>query len=75
MERLLVDDRNMFDFYKGLIREKGTRKSFGKLNRSRHIMTNEDNQIALYENWAFKLGDFGHNKDNYLMEFDTIHMR
>ena len=70
MERLLVDDRNMFDFYKGLIREKGTRKSFGKLNRSRYIMTNEDNQIALFENWAFKLGDFGHNKDNYLMEFD-----
>lgn len=70
MERLLIDDRNMFDFYKGLIREKGTRKSFGKLNRSRHIMTNEDNQIALYENWAFKLGEFGYNNDNYLMEFN-----
>ena len=24
MERLLIDERNMFDFYKGLIREKGT---------------------------------------------------
>ena len=70
MERLLIDDRNMFDFYKGIIREKGTRKSFGKLNRSRYIMTNANNQIDLYENWAFKLGEFGHTAANYLMEFN-----
>ena len=70
MERLLIDERNMFDFYKGLIREKGTRKSFGKLNRSRYIMNNDEDTIELYENWAFKLGEFGFNSDNFIMEFD-----
>jgi len=70
MERMLIDDRNMFNFYKGMLREKGTRKSFDKLNRSTYIMTNNDGQLGLYENWAFKLGDFGYNSDNYTMEFN-----
>ena len=69
MERLLIDDRNIFDFYKGMLKEKGTRRSFGKLNRSNYIMNNNSSQIDLYENWAFKLGEFGYTSDNYLMEF------
>ena len=69
MERLLIDDRNMFDFYKGMLREKGTRRSFGKLNRSKYVMNSNDSSIDLYENWAFKIGEFGHVLDNYLMEF------
>lgn len=69
MERLLIDDRNIFDFYKGMLREKGTKRSFGKLNRSNYIMNNNSSEIDLYENWAFKLGEFGYTSDNYLMEF------
>ena len=69
MERLLIDDRNMFDFYKGMLKEKGTKRSFGKLNRSNYIMSSNDSSIKLYENWAFKLGNFGYTSDNYLMEF------
>lgn len=69
MERLLIDDRNIFDFYKGMLREKGTRRSFGKLNRSNYIMNNNSSEIDLYENWAFKLGTFGYVSNNYLMEF------
>lgn len=69
MERLLVDDRNIFDFYKGQLKEKGTRRSFNKLNRSTYIMGNQANDIELYENWAFKLGEFGYTDDNYVMEF------
>lgn len=69
MERLLIDDRSIFDFYKGMLREKGTKRSFGKLNRSNYIMNTNDASIDLYENWAFKLGEFGYTADNYLMEF------
>lgn len=69
MERMLLDDRNMFDFYKGLIREKGTKQSFGKLNRSRFIMTNENDKIDLYEIWGFNLGKFGYTSDNNVLEF------
>lgn len=72
MERLLVDDRNMFDFYKGLLKEKGTKLSFGKLNRSKKIMSNADSKIDLYENWAFKLGDFGYTYNNSVMEFNIM---
>ena len=69
MEKLLIDNRNMFDFYKGLLKEKGTKKSFGKLNRSKNLMSNADSKIDLYENWAFKLGDFGFTHNKSVMEF------
>lgn len=68
MERLLIDDRNIFDFYKGLLKEKGTKRSFGKLNRSTYIMNTEDNEIELYENWAFKLGEFGYTSNSSVIE-------
>ena len=69
MERLLIDDRNMFDFYKGMLKEKGTRRAFNKLNRSTYIMSSKGASIDLYENWAFKHGEFGNTSDNYMLEF------
>lgn len=69
MERLLIDDRNIFDFYKGLLKEKGTKRSFGKLNRSSYIMDTANNEIELYENWAFKLGEFGYTSNSSILEF------
>lgn len=69
METLLLDDRNMFDFYKGYLREKGTKLAFGKLNRSKYIMNNNTSQIDLYENWAFKNGEFGYTYNDSTMEF------
>ena len=68
MERLLIDDRNIFDFYKGLLKEKGTKRSFGKLNRSTYIMDAENNEIELFENWAFKIGEFGYTSNSSVIE-------
>ncbi len=68
MSMLFLDDRNIFDFYKGMIHEKGTRKSFNKLNRSEYIMSNNQNKMELFENWAFKIGDFGYTTNDSVME-------
>lgn len=69
-ENLLLSDRNMFDFYKGLIKEKGTRKAFGKLNRSEYIMSSNDSKIDLYDNWAFKVADFGYTNNSSVIELN-----
>ena len=68
MENLLVDDRSMFDFYKGYLKEKGTPLSFNKLSKSKYIM-NTDEPLELYENWLFKVGEFGSVEENTVLEF------
>ena len=69
MENLLIDNRNMFDFYKGVLKEKGTRLSFNKLNRSTHIMSEGSSKLNLDEFWAFKIGQFGYTKNKSTLEF------
>lgn len=68
MRNLLLNNRNMFDFYKGLLNEKGTKRSFGKLNRSEYIMSSNDSKIDLYDNWAFKIGEFGYTTNSSTIE-------
>lgn len=68
MENLLVDNRNMFDFYKGMLKEKGTKKAFNKLNRSTHIMSEGSSNLQLFEHWAFDLGQFGFTKNKSITE-------
>ena len=69
MENLLVDDRDMFDFYKGYLKEKGTPLSFNKLAKSKWIMDTDDN-LDLYENWLFRVGEFGSVEENSVLEFN-----
>ena len=69
MEDLLVDDRAMFDFYKGYLKEKGTPLSFNKLSKSKYIMET-DKSLDLYENWLFRIGEFGSVEENSVMEFN-----
>lgn len=64
---LFVNDKSMFDFYKGAIREKGTKSFLKKMNRSKYI-SSAGTDISLYENWAFKVGEFGHISDNSIIE-------
>ena len=58
MQNLLIDDRNMFNFYKGMLKEKGTRLAFNKLNRSTHIQSEGSSNLNLDEHWAFNVGQF-----------------
>ena len=68
MENLLIDNRNMFDFYKGMLKEKGTKKAFNKLNRSKHIMSEGSSNLQLFEHWAFNIGQFGYTKNKSTTE-------
>lgn len=68
MENLLIDNRNMFDFYKGMLKEKGTKRAFNKLNRSTHIMSEGSSKLNLDEHWAFNVGHFGYTKDKSAIE-------
>lgn len=65
---LYLNEKSMFDFYKGSIRHKGTKGVLEKMNRSSNI-SSTGNNIELYEQWAFKEGQFGHIKDNSVDEF------
>lgn len=66
-KELFKNDKSMFDFYKGSIAEKGTKSFLNKLNRSKNI-SSAGNNIELFENWAFKVGEFGHTSDNSVIE-------
>lgn len=52
----LVDD-NQFDFYNGMIRDKGTKGSLEKLLNSEKVLV--PGSIAVYDEWALKSGEFG----------------
>ena len=65
---LFRNDKAMFDFYKGAIRQKGTRTVIDKMNRSSYV-SSTGNNIEIYENWLFKAGEFGHTRDNSVLEF------
>lgn len=57
LRQLIVDERSQLDFYRGFIREKGTRQAFGKVLRASKTYKTE-NYKAL-EEWAFKVGEYG----------------
>lgn len=65
---LFRNDKAMFDFYKGAIGHKGTRTVIDKMNRSSYV-SSTGNNIEIYENWLFKAGEFGHTRDNSVLEF------
>lgn len=54
---LLFDDRDAFQFYLGFLRDKGTNKGINRILRNDFIknITN----IAVNEEWAVKIGEYG----------------
>lgn len=68
-KNLLLNDKSMFDFYKGSIRHKGTKDVLNRINRST-LVSSTGNNIEIYENWAFKAGEYGHTKDNSVIEIN-----
>ncbi len=65
---LFKNDKAMFDFYKGAIADKGTFGVINRMNRSSFV-SSTGNGVKIYENWAFKAGEFGHTSDNSVIEF------
>ncbi len=71
MQDLLLDKRSMYNFYQGMLREKGTIASFNRLSRSQYIMDSPDD-FEVYEQWAFKMGEYGDIDNRLTQEFNII---
>ncbi len=54
---LLMTPTNQFEFYQGMIQQKGTPTVMNRLLRSNFIRNNED--IQFLEEWLFRVGDYG----------------
>ena len=53
---LLIND-NQFDFYRGMIKSKGTKNAIETLLNSNRVLV--PGSVAVYDEWALKAGDFG----------------
>ncbi len=71
MQDLLLDKRSMYSFYQGMLREKGTIAAFNRLSRSQYIMDSPDD-FEVYEQWAFKMGEYGDIDNRLTQEFNII---
>jgi hypothetical protein len=57
LTNLLLTPTNQFEFYQGMIQQKGTPAVMNRLLRSNFIRNNQD--IEFLEEWAFRVGDYG----------------
>lgn len=67
LDQIQLSGDAQFKFYQGMITEKGTIQPITKILRSQYIDGNEN--IEIYEEWAFKLAEFGAVENNTFLEF------
>ena len=60
----IVDDEQ-FDFYKGMIQNKGTTTSLSRIARSSAVV---QGNITVFDEWALRVGDFGDTDKNHNIE-------
>lgn len=63
-----VLDDAQFQFYQGLVRQKGTRQAIEKLERNALVTSIED-ELNVIEEWALKIDEFGGVCKNQFTEF------
>jgi len=56
LDNITEDENISFQFFKGMLRQKGNVESINKLLRSRTL---SNSNMSIYEEWAFKIGEFG----------------
>ena len=66
LTNLGVSKRNQVKLYQGMIKQKGTTNAIDRLLRSTTVST--DQSFDTYEEWAFKVGDFGSTNFNQQIE-------
>jgi hypothetical protein len=57
LRALLLSETQQFEFYQGLIQQKGSAGTFGKMLRSQFI--EQDRNLRFLEEWAFKSSTYG----------------
>ncbi len=66
LNNLGVSESNQVKLYQGMIKQKGTTNAIDRLLRSTTVST--DQTFDTYEEWAFKVGDFGSTNFNQQLE-------
>lgn len=67
LNRLLLSPLSQFEFYQGMLQQKGSLDSMTKLFRSEYVT--ETKNIKIYEEWAFRVGNYGAVNIRPSMEF------
>ena len=65
LNELDISDDEQFSFYKGMIQSKGTAESLSRIGRSNSIV---QGSMTVYDEWAFKAGEFGDTQNNQSIE-------
>jgi hypothetical protein len=65
MRDLEIDDDDQFEFYVGMLRDKGTKSSLTKIAKSSAIV---QGNMEVYDEWALKVGDFGDLENDQTIE-------
>ena len=66
LQNLGLDDTSQVKFYQGMIKNKGTIEGIDKLIKAN--LTNLDQKISTYEEWAFREGEYGSIDSNQVIE-------
>ena len=61
-----LDDVSQVKFYQGMIKQKGTGSAINKLIDAE--LTNLDQEIDYFEEWAFRVGEYGSIDSNQIIE-------
>ena len=67
LENLQIDETSQKKFYQGFIKEKGTSSMVNKLLRAK--LPAIDSTLNLYEEWAFRVGEYGSVASSQVIEF------
>ena len=65
LNELDITDDEQFNFYKGMIQSKGTGESLSRIGRSNSIV---QGAMEVYDEWAFKVGEFGDTQNDQAIE-------
>ena len=68
LDNIFINPTTQYKFYQGYIREKGTKNTIDKLGKASVISLGS--YIDLYEDWAFRVGNYGSFETNKEIEFD-----
>jgi hypothetical protein len=68
LENLGLDDTSQIKFYQGMLKNKGTTAALDKLIKAK--LTNLEQEINVYEEWGFRVGEYGSIGSNQVIELE-----
>ena len=66
LDNIFTNATSQYKFYQGYIKEKGTKNTINKLSKASLI--SQGGYVEYYEDWAFRVGDYGSFSTNQTLE-------